>query len=333
MIVTISREYGASGMTVAHRVGDLLGYPVVGDDLPKIAALRLGTTHEDVVAMSTVPRRSRSASSTIWEAPKASPPLRRTSKARCAEKLRPRCSRPRSNPTSSIVGGIANVILRGRQNLLSVFLHAPRAFRISRVIESLKIERRGSAQGSRARRCGAHALGQTALRSRVGSCRVLLDDARRRTRRNRRRRVSDCKRGQPSLARNENLARTAHRRATHPRTQAPLVERVRVPRFSSALVRSGRRQCRLLDAIHVYDVSGRRRPRAQCCAERVQSWSRRRGAFDSGFCVLADCGLHCRSLSTPANAALSPIPVKRFLHSVWPSHRYTTSRGYSMSSI
>lgn len=139
MIVTISREYGASGMTVAHRVGDLLGYPVVGDDLPKIAALRLGTTQDDVVAVehrapSLVERILNNLGSVegfTTIAPSFESEVRREIETAVLEAA--------EQPDVVIIGGIANVILRGRPNLLSVFLHAPKTFRISRVGESLKI--------------------------------------------------------------------------------------------------------------------------------------------------------------------------------------------------
>jgi len=138
MIVTISREYGASGLTVAHRAGDLLGYPVVGDDLPKIAALRLGTTHEDVVAVEhrapsiaeRILHNLGSAEGVATVAPSFESEVRKEIEAAVLEAAQ--------QPDVVIVGGIANVILRGRPNLLSVFLHAPLEYRIRRVAESLK---------------------------------------------------------------------------------------------------------------------------------------------------------------------------------------------------
>lgn len=139
MIITISREYGASGNTVAHRVGDLLGYPVVGDDLPKIAALRLGTSHDDVVAVEhrapslaeRILQNLGSAEGTATTAPSFESEVRREIETAVLEAA--------ERPDVVIVGGIANVILRGRPNLLSVFLHAPQEFRIKRIAESLKI--------------------------------------------------------------------------------------------------------------------------------------------------------------------------------------------------
>jgi|SRR5579863_939710 len=141
MIVTISREYGASGLTVAHRVGDLLGYPVVGDDLPRIAALRLGTTHEDVVAVEhrapslaeRILHNLGSAEGVTTVAPNFESEVRKEIETAVLEAA--------EQPDVVIVGGIANVILRGRPNLLSVLLHAPLEFRVGRVMESLKIGR------------------------------------------------------------------------------------------------------------------------------------------------------------------------------------------------
>jgi cytidylate kinase len=139
MIVTISRDYGASGMTVAHRVGDLMGYPVVGDDLPKIAALRLGTTHDDVVA---VEHRSPSLAERILNnlgSAEGVTTIAPSFESEVRKEIETAVLEAAEQPDVIIIGGIANVILRGRPNLLSVFLHAPKEYRIRRVSESLNI--------------------------------------------------------------------------------------------------------------------------------------------------------------------------------------------------
>jgi cytidylate kinase len=139
MIVTISRDYGASGMTVAHRVGDLMGYPVVGDDLPKIAALRLGTTHDDVVA---VEHRSPSLAERILNnlgSAEGVTTIAPSFESEVRKEIETAVLEAAEQPDVVIIGGIANVILRGRPNLLSVFLHAPKEYRIRRVSESLNI--------------------------------------------------------------------------------------------------------------------------------------------------------------------------------------------------
>ncbi len=126
MIVTISREYGASGLTVAHRVGDLLGYPVVGDDLPKIVESAPSFAERILHNLG-------SAEGVATVAPSFESEVRKEIETAVLEAA--------EQPDVVIVGGIANVILRGRPNLLSVFLHAPLEFRIGRVMESLKVGR------------------------------------------------------------------------------------------------------------------------------------------------------------------------------------------------
>lgn len=143
MIVTISREYGAAGIEVSHRVGDLLGYRVVGDDLPKIAALRLGTSHEDVVAVEH--RAPSLAERILHNLGSASPESHAAVAAPSFEhevrkEIETAVLEAATEPDVVIIGGIANVILRGRPNLLSAFLHAPLEFRIQRIMESLSVD-------------------------------------------------------------------------------------------------------------------------------------------------------------------------------------------------
>ncbi|MBV8074637.1 MAG: cytidylate kinase-like family protein [Candidatus Eremiobacteraeota bacterium] len=136
MIITISREYGAAALDVAHRVGELVGYRVVGEDFPSIAALRLGMTGDDVVAVesrapSLAERILHNLGTAIPETHSAvAPPnfedeVRREIEAAVLEAA--------EEKDIVIVGGIANVILRGRPGLISVFLHAPLAFRVERI--------------------------------------------------------------------------------------------------------------------------------------------------------------------------------------------------------
>lgn len=140
MIVTISREYGAAGTNVAHRLGDLLGYRVVGEDLPKIAALRLGASQEDVVAVehrapSLAERILHNLGSAAPESQAAVAPPSFESEVR--REIETAVLEAAEEPNVIIVGGIANAVLRGRPNLISVFLHAPIEFRIPRIMESL----------------------------------------------------------------------------------------------------------------------------------------------------------------------------------------------------
>ena len=142
MIVTISRQYGAAGLDVAHRLGELTGYPLVGDDFPKITALRLGTTQEDVVAIeyrepTLAERILHNLAIAVPEAQVAvSPPSFETEVRKETETAILEAAQ-RSDVI--VVGGFANMVLRGRPNLISCFLHAPMSFRTSRISAALNV--------------------------------------------------------------------------------------------------------------------------------------------------------------------------------------------------
>jgi cytidylate kinase len=143
VIVTISRQYGAAGLDVAHRLGELIGYPLVGEDFPKIAALRLGTTQDDVVAVEyrppslaerilhnlaiAVPEAQAAASAPSFETE-----VRKETEAAVLEAAERR--------DVIVVGGFANIILRDRPNVISSFLHAPMPFRIARIVDALAVD-------------------------------------------------------------------------------------------------------------------------------------------------------------------------------------------------
>jgi len=56
MIVTISRAYGAGALAVAHALAERLGYRLVDEQLPVVAASRLGTSADVVQTVSERPR-------------------------------------------------------------------------------------------------------------------------------------------------------------------------------------------------------------------------------------------------------------------------------------
>jgi cytidylate kinase len=142
MIVTISREYGAAALDVAHRAGGLLRYRVVGEDFPKIAALRLGTTHEDVVAVehrapSLAERILGNLGTALPETQTAVAPPSFESDVR--KEMEAAVREAAQAADIVIVGGFANLVLRGKPNVVSVFLHAPMPFRVARIQASLGV--------------------------------------------------------------------------------------------------------------------------------------------------------------------------------------------------
>jgi cytidylate kinase len=147
VIVTISRQYGAAGLDVAHRLGELIGYPLVGEDFPKIAALRLGTTQDDVVAVEYRPpslaeRILHNLAIAVPEAqaavsaPSFETEVRKETEAAVLEAAQ--------RKDAIIIGGFANAVLRDHPNVFSAFLHAPMPFRIARVSAELGLDRKAA---------------------------------------------------------------------------------------------------------------------------------------------------------------------------------------------
>ena len=63
MIVTISRAYGANGKAVGAALAAELSYRLVDEELPRLAALRLGTTPRRSCADWKIARRGSASES------------------------------------------------------------------------------------------------------------------------------------------------------------------------------------------------------------------------------------------------------------------------------
>jgi Cytidylate kinase-like family len=143
VIVTISREYGASALAVSRIVADMLGYRLVDEQLPVVAAWRLGTS-ADVV--QTVSERPRGFGERVLEGlsggvPEAAQPPGEDDFPAETRRAIEEAVREEAEPGDAvIVGRMASVVLRGRPDLVRVFLRAPLEWRASHVAESLGID-------------------------------------------------------------------------------------------------------------------------------------------------------------------------------------------------
>lgn len=146
MIITISREFGAGALAVAEGVAAQLGYLVVADQVPAIVAARLGISPEHVDAEEDTPQPllERILSGFEKSSPEVSAPIVTlaprdfggTTRREVEATIREYADRDRV----VIVGRVASMILAGRPNLLRVFLHAPREWRIARAVEWLGLD-------------------------------------------------------------------------------------------------------------------------------------------------------------------------------------------------
>lgn len=144
MIVTVSRAYGASSLAVVRRAAERLGYRVVHDELPVVAAARLGTSTE--IVESVADRRPSLGQRVLAELggglpetaqPAAPADVDITLQTRRAIEAAVRDAVVGGD--AIVVGRMASAILAGRPDLLRVFLHAPLAWRIANVASSLGV--------------------------------------------------------------------------------------------------------------------------------------------------------------------------------------------------
>jgi cytidylate kinase len=143
MIVTISREYGALSLAVSRRVAERLGYRLVDEQLPVVAAWRLGTSADVVETVSERPRRygERVLDQLGGGVPEAAqPPDTDDFPVETRHAIEAAVREEAAAGDAVIVGRAAGAILAGRRDVVRVYLYAPLAWRAARVAQSLAID-------------------------------------------------------------------------------------------------------------------------------------------------------------------------------------------------
>ncbi len=140
MIVTISRAYGAAGLAVAGGAAIALGYELLTDDLPKAVAARLGTSPAVVAERASLGKSlsERIISSLGAGTPEAISPAATPLPGDFDEAMRreiERTIRERADAGDCVIlGRNAGAVLAGRSDLVRVFLHGGKAWRVARLV-------------------------------------------------------------------------------------------------------------------------------------------------------------------------------------------------------
>ena len=142
--MTVSNEYGTGALAVAERVAAALGYEYVDQQLPVVVAKRLRVRPEAVEASEDAARTLGERILTGLE--RATPEL---AEASAAEPLDDEVIRAvqaavreyAARGDAVIVGRGAGAILGARSDVLRIFLHGPRAWRIDRIARATKTAR------------------------------------------------------------------------------------------------------------------------------------------------------------------------------------------------
>lgn len=145
VVVTISNEYGSGALAVARRVAEGLGYEFVDRQLPVVVAKRLHIAPETVDA-------NEDAGLTLGERllsglELATPELAESSTVAPLDEELIRAVRDAVRDYAAhgdvvILGRGAGVILGARADVLRVFMHAPREWRIAHLMETTRAGRK-----------------------------------------------------------------------------------------------------------------------------------------------------------------------------------------------
>jgi CMP/dCMP kinase len=147
VIVTISNQYGCGAVAVAERVAAQLGYELIDRQLPVVVAKRMQISPAQAQAADETGRSlsARLLSSLELATPEVAitnfaPTFDEEYVQQVQEAVREFAGRG----NVVIVGRAAGAILGRRHDVLRVFMHAPREWRIDRIVEDYSMDRKSA---------------------------------------------------------------------------------------------------------------------------------------------------------------------------------------------
>ena len=134
-IITISREFGSGGRSVGHRVAQLLGVPYYDKELVKQVAVETGFDEKFIEQEGEYASPWQSLLSYAFAGNGARQHMNGLSTADFLWVIQCRVIMDLAEKGPCvIVGRCADYILREREDVLNVFIHAPIPFRADRVV-------------------------------------------------------------------------------------------------------------------------------------------------------------------------------------------------------
>ena len=147
MIVTISNLYGSGGVAAAQDAAQSLGYALVDQQLPVVVAKRMRISREAARASD---ERGRSLGARLLSGLEIATPetasagIRETFDSAFAREVEKAVLDYAARGNVVIVGRGAGAILGRRPDVLRVFLHAPRAWRVERVAAEFQVDEKAA---------------------------------------------------------------------------------------------------------------------------------------------------------------------------------------------
>jgi len=149
VVITISNQYGSGAVAVGHAAAERLGYVYVDEQLPIVVARRLHTT---AAAVDSAENSGESMSERMLRALGSGTPEVGGSQAaasdfdsQCLREVQEAVREFAAAGNAVIIGRGANAILGRRSDVLRVFLHAPKEWRIAHIAQVHNVDPRVAA--------------------------------------------------------------------------------------------------------------------------------------------------------------------------------------------
>ncbi len=144
MLITISNRYGCGAIAIAHVVAERLTYEYVDEQLPVVVAKRLRTSAEAVESAENVGKSMSERMLRALESGTPEIPAQQgeTFDEDVLREVQEAVREYAAHGNAVIVGRGANAILGRRPDVLRVFMHAPRDWRMRHIMEGHRVDER-----------------------------------------------------------------------------------------------------------------------------------------------------------------------------------------------
>lgn len=147
VVITISNRYGCGAIAIAHLVAERLGYEYVDEQLPVVVAKRLMTSAD---AVESAENAGKSVSERVLRALESGTPELRalpleSFDEECLREVQEAVREYAAHGNAVIVGRGANAILGRRPDVLRVFMHAPKDWRVHHIMDGHAVDEKTAA--------------------------------------------------------------------------------------------------------------------------------------------------------------------------------------------
>jgi cytidylate kinase len=146
VVITVSNRYGCGAIAVAQLAADRLGYTMVDEQLPIVVATRLQTSAQAVESAEDTGKSmsERMLQALEWGTPELRAAQPATFDEDCLRELQEAVREFARQGNVILIGRGAHAILGRGPQILRVFMHAPRGWRVRRIAESHGLDERSA---------------------------------------------------------------------------------------------------------------------------------------------------------------------------------------------